>query len=338
MGLFSGVKKAVKKVVKGAGKVVKKAAVPVAAVAGLNWLSGNTSVQSALSSLGLGGLLGGGSNSGLLSLLSPMLQYEGTRKQIEAQNKAAERQWNFAQQQLKNQNALAKQNMEMQKTFAQNGIRWRVEDAKAAGLHPLIGAGAMTTTYSPGASVGVGIPESGTSSLAGAELQALGQGIERALSANEVREEREYQDKLRAYDLMSRELQNEETVSRIGLNQARIEELRRIPAITQRNVSKGVPLKYAKGKQAIPGQADARVDNPLVNFIKRILPSADEANAWSNMWGIPDAIATAARLGTAIGQYGKDAVKGSRSYNKRYGQRKKSGSSYWDSFNDAHMY
>lgn len=331
MGLFSGVKKAVKKVASGVGKAVKSVAAPVAAIAGIDLLGGNASVQNVLSSLGIGGLLGD-SNSGLLSLLSPMLNYEGTRKQIEAQNKAAQQQWQFAREQLANQNALARQNMEMQKVFAQNGIRWRVEDAKAAGLHPLIGAGSQSATYSPGASVGVGIPESGSSSIAGAQLQALGQGLERAMSANEVRQEREYQDRLRAYELMSRELQNEETVSRIGLNQARIKELQRTPAFIQRNVSKGIPLKYANGKQVIPGQADA-----VEAYVDAVMPTEKEASRWQNLWGLVDVPMVLYRsskyLGTKAGNWAGKNYKG---YNRKYGHRSVStGDSWLDSFTDA---
>lgn len=37
----------------------------------------------------------------------------------------------------------------LQREFAQNGIRWRVEDAKAAGIHPLYALGAQTAAASP---------------------------------------------------------------------------------------------------------------------------------------------------------------------------------------------
>ncbi|AFS65319.1 putative DNA pilot protein [Dragonfly-associated microphage 1] len=40
-------------------------------------------------------------------------------------------------------------NIEYQREFAQHGIRWRVEDAKAAGLHPLYALGAQTPSFSP---------------------------------------------------------------------------------------------------------------------------------------------------------------------------------------------
>lgn len=41
------------------------------------------------------------------------------------------------------------QNYENQKEFAKNSVQWRVADAKAAGLHPLFGAGLGSTSYSP---------------------------------------------------------------------------------------------------------------------------------------------------------------------------------------------
>lgn len=43
----------------------------------------------------------------------------------------------------------AEQNAALQREFAQNGIRWRVEDAKAAGVHPLAALGMQPATASP---------------------------------------------------------------------------------------------------------------------------------------------------------------------------------------------
>jgi len=45
--------------------------------------------------------------------------------------------------------AMHNQNIQLQKDFAQHGIRWRVEDAKAAGIHPLAAVGAAGASYSP---------------------------------------------------------------------------------------------------------------------------------------------------------------------------------------------
>ena len=40
-------------------------------------------------------------------------------------------------------------NREMQYDFAQHGIQWKVQDAMAAGLHPLSALGAVTPGASP---------------------------------------------------------------------------------------------------------------------------------------------------------------------------------------------
>lgn len=69
---------------------------------------------------------------------------------------------------------------ERQKEFAQNGLRWKVADAKAAGIHPIFAVGANTATYSPQAAVG---SDYGVS--------AAGQNISRAIEAGQTRRERE---------------------------------------------------------------------------------------------------------------------------------------------------
>lgn len=40
-------------------------------------------------------------------------------------------------------------NLAAQKEFAQHGVSWKIADAKAAGLHPLFGAGLTGSTFSP---------------------------------------------------------------------------------------------------------------------------------------------------------------------------------------------
>ncbi|MEM2002493.1 MAG: hypothetical protein QXT77_07620 [Candidatus Methanomethylicaceae archaeon] len=42
-----------------------------------------------------------------------------------------------------------KRNILAQREFAQKGIRWRVADAKAAGVHPLFALGAQTSSFTP---------------------------------------------------------------------------------------------------------------------------------------------------------------------------------------------
>lgn len=76
----------------------------------------------------------------------------------------------------------AKRNIQLQKDFAQQGIRWKVADAKAAGIHPLAALGAQTHSFAP---VNVG----GGSSIA-AGLAGAGQDIGRAVDATRSNSER----------------------------------------------------------------------------------------------------------------------------------------------------
>lgn len=85
-------------------------------------------------------------------------------------------------------------NEALQREFAQNGIRWRVEDAKAAGLHPLAAIGAAGAGYSPTISAGGGSYNvdfgRNLPSDTGASLANMGQGLGRAISATQTPQER----------------------------------------------------------------------------------------------------------------------------------------------------
>lgn len=73
----------------------------------------------------------------------------------------------------KSQEKMAEQNIQLQKDFAQQGVQWKVADAKAAGIHPLFALGANTHSFAP-----VSIGDSVSSSFANA-----GQDIGRAVNA-----------------------------------------------------------------------------------------------------------------------------------------------------------
>lgn len=66
-----------------------------------------------------------------------------------------------------------------QKEFAQHGIRWKVEDAKAAGIHPLVALGAPTSSFSNTYNAG---PT--------ADLSGMGQDVGRAIAATRTADER----------------------------------------------------------------------------------------------------------------------------------------------------
>lgn len=71
-------------------------------------------------------------------------------------------------------NERADRNEALQREFAQNGISWKVADAKRAGIHPLAALGTNTTSFSNvvGGSPGTGVA-------------AMGQDISRAMYATQ---------------------------------------------------------------------------------------------------------------------------------------------------------
>lgn len=77
---------------------------------------------------------------------------------------------------------LQAQNIAHQKEFAQQGIRWKVADAQAAGLHPLAALGAQTNSFSN--IVGSDIP------IAKTDFGGMGQDIGRAIDAGSTASER----------------------------------------------------------------------------------------------------------------------------------------------------
>lgn len=83
------------------------------------------------------------------------------------------------------QRDLANQNMDMQREFAKNGIRWKVEDAVRSGVHPLYALGANTHSYSP-VSVGTTADYS-----MGDAMKNIGQDISRSIQSTRTQREQE---------------------------------------------------------------------------------------------------------------------------------------------------
>lgn len=80
--------------------------------------------------------------------------------------------------------AMSAADREMQKEFAQQGVRWKVEDARAAGISPLFALGAPNFNYTP-TSIGVQPDNSLGQGIANA-----GQDISRAIHATRTGQER----------------------------------------------------------------------------------------------------------------------------------------------------
>lgn len=77
---------------------------------------------------------------------------------------------------------IAEQNMAQQREFAQQGIRWKVADAQAAGLHPLAALGAQVSSYSPVSVGDLSMPKT--------DFGGMGQDIGRAIDAGSTQAER----------------------------------------------------------------------------------------------------------------------------------------------------
>lgn len=130
------------------------------------------------------------------------------------------------------------QNIAFQKMFAQEGIRWRVEDAKKAGIHPLYALGASIPSFSPSTYIPGESQETGGASAIGA-LGRASQNFARAIDATRTSDER-VAERLQALSVERGELENDLLRSRIAL----LEQ--------QRNP----PMPSLGGSQIIPGQAD----------------------------------------------------------------------------------
>ena len=142
-----------------------------------------------------------------------------------------------------------------QKEFAQNGIRWKVADAKAAGLHPLAALGASTAQYTPATAIG--------DSPDWSFLADAGQSIGRAVDAKRTQQERvEQQQKQDAAFALKAENQKAEN-DLIRAQTASIQQdmvLRQAKASEQAvRTQQQVPAMPSLGRDGsvIPGQGDA---------------------------------------------------------------------------------
>lgn len=104
---------------------------------------------------------------------------------------------------------------EMSKQFAQEGIRWRVADAKAAGIHPLYALGAQLPSHSPSTFV------PGDTSALGDAFARAGDHIGRAVDASRSAGERTL-TKLQALQIERGELENELLRSQIAKEKAQL--------------------------------------------------------------------------------------------------------------------
>lgn len=128
-------------------------------------------------------------------------------------------------------------NADLQREFAKMGIRWKVEDAMAAGIHPLAALGASTQGAQPSHQAFVGSPKQGI----GRAMSNIGQNITRSMTTTSTQE-----------DKISRALQ----IKRMDLeNQVLEKQLRQTDQI-----GPAMPSTKPFG-QAIDGQSESLNDS-----------------------------------------------------------------------------
>lgn len=157
----------------------------------------------------------------------------------------------------KSQESQISDQLRYQKEFAKHGIRWKVADAKAAGIHPLYALGANTVSYSP-ISVG-GDPLARSISAAGQDIgravAATRTSLERRLETARVRQEEEREINLRLQNsLLYKELNNKR------------------------------PFPGADPTQVIPGQSSSTIQEWDIPPDKvQIIPSQAEATIYPGL-------------------------------------------------------
>lgn len=141
----------------------------------------------------------------------------------------------------RSQEQMAAQNIALQREFAQNGIQWKVEDAKKAGIHPIYALGGSTHSFSP-------VSSSFTADTSmGAAMSAVGQDIGRAVSATSTESQRQdaFTRATQALTLERGQLENDVLRAQLASQNARL----RSPG--------SPPMAAAADSYLLPGQTQS---------------------------------------------------------------------------------
>lgn len=200
----------------------------------------------------------------------------------------------------KTQEDIANKNIAMQQEFAQNGVQWKVADAKAAGINPLAALGAPTSSFSN--IVG--------SNPMGEGISKAGQDIGRAVQSTSTKDDQHavIMGKLAE---QKGQLENDLLASQIArINNAgangpptpaasqrygRGLHGQQIDAVDTQTTSPVVKYEPAKVAPAVPGRPDISVgENPGTQFIAQgeylypsmsdTLAKATSNDTLANMW------------------------------------------------------
>jgi len=168
------------------------------------------------------------------ALAGDLLQYDAAERSIDAQMQQAQR------------------NIDMQREFAQHGVRWRVEDAKAAGVHPLFALGGSGAAFSPNPIV-VGHENEAL----GRGISNMGQNLSRAIGAQETQEQR-----------LARELQMEAVLAGITKDYAQASYWQNMAANLRQGNKAGSPFPGSGDIQTQPFIRGTIEERKLEDIVK----------------------------------------------------------------------
>lgn len=137
----------------------------------------------------------------------------------------------------------------LQREFAQSGVRWKAEDARQAGIHPLAALGSPLASYTPSA-IQLGVPDQ-----MGKAVASMGQDVGRAINATRTQGEREDAYTKTVQDLNLQKLGLENDLLRTQLA-SQVQRLKQSANPPMPEVSPGehepVPLKIGKQEERKP--------------------------------------------------------------------------------------
>lgn len=192
------------------------------------------------------------------------------------------------------------QNIKLQKEFAQQGIQWKVADAKAAGIHPLAALGAQTTAFSPSV---VGDTSFGTG------IASMGQDIGRAINSTRSQDQRAaaVQKSILDLELQGKQLDNRGKEIENALLASKL--------ATTSQVGSPMPSSGAASNTGLSGQNSSKFTRIQVGPMSTIPASISDAQTFEDRYG--EVASSAAGLGILAG----DAIRTGYNYLNPYFQR-----------------
>lgn len=169
----------------------------------------------------------------------------------------------------------AKKNRILQESMAKHGIRWRVDDAKRAGLHPLAALGANISMPNP--------VMSGSGEIISNAMSNMGQNISRAAQAHVTRDER-----------VQAQAMNTLAIERAGLEN---ELLRTQISSIGRPTTPSLPS--ATDNPIIPGQGDS-FPSAAVDVVPNQLNASEASQPWKEAGAVSDYTFARTKNGYAV--------------------------------------